>query len=194
MRRNSRIAAFCDRDGTIIEDVPYISDPEKVTLIPGSALAIRKLNQAGIFVVLTTNQSGLARGIFTETDLHAVNRRMEELLAREDARIDASYFCPHLPREMLSAGEEACDCRKPGVGMVKRAQTEMGIDPARSYFFGDRMSDVEMALRAGGIPYLVCTGQGEVEAHAVRNMQGVSIVKDLLTGVCDVLENLRKDS
>jgi D-glycero-D-manno-heptose 1,7-bisphosphate phosphatase len=192
MKSNSRTAAFLDRDGTIIEDVPYISDPEKVSLLPGAALAIHKLNEAGVIVVLTTNQSGLARGLFTESELSAVNRRMVELLEREGARLDAVYYCPHLPHEMLSPDQLPCECRKPGVGMVRRAQEELDVDPEHSYFFGDRRSDVEMAVNAGGTACLVLTGQGDEEAETVRRMKGVLIVRDLLAGVSEVLAEAGK--
>jgi D-glycero-D-manno-heptose 1,7-bisphosphate phosphatase len=182
-------AAFLDRDGTIIEDVPYIRDPGKVALIPGAALAIRKLNEAGILVIVLTNQSGLARGLFTETELARVNGRMLELLTAHGARVDKIYHCPHLPPELLPQGEEPCDCRKPGTGLVQRAAEELRVDPRRSFFFGDRVSDVELGERAGGKSILVRTGQGEAEREHLeaRGMKQVIVARDLLTGVTAVL-------
>ena len=172
MTANGKVGAFMDRDGTIIEDIPYLSDADKVRLITGSALAIRKLNTAEIPVIVTTNQSGVARGLITPGELTEVHERMKELLEEEGARIDALYFCPHLPHELLSPGMEPCDCRKPHLGMVRRAEREMGVDPRRSSFFGDRGSDVELGLRAGGTAYLVRTGCGARTAETLAAISG----------------------
>jgi len=193
MKQNSKIAAFLDRDGTVIEEVPYISNPEEVSLIPGSARAIRLLGEAGIVVVITTNQSGIGRGYYTETELKAVNRRMMELLAEEGAGLDAVYYCPHLPAELLPPDQEPCRCRKPEPGMVERAREELNVDPGRSFFFGDRLSDVELGVRAGGRAFLVRTGYGEMEIGRVQGMKGVMIVKDLLAGVSEILSTAGKD-
>ena len=194
MKSNGKVGAFLDRDGTVIEDVPYVSDADKVTLIPGSARAIKKLNQAGIKVIIVTNQSGIARGLITEQELHAVNRRMEELLGKEGAHIDTLYYCPHLPHELLSPGMEPCDCRKPDLGMVTRAENDMGIDPGCSCFIGDRWSDVELGLRTGGQAYLVRTGYGEKTAETLEAREGIHIVKDLLAGVTDFLTRIEEKS
>lgn len=194
MKRNLRIAAFLDRDGTIIEDVPYNSDPEKVSLIPGSAPAVRKLNEAGLVVVITTNQSGIARGIVTEGDLEAVNTRMMDLLQKEGAMIDAVYYCPHLPFDMLGPDQTPCCCRKPEQGMVLRARDELGVDPARSYFFGDRQSDVEFARRAGGVACLLLTGVGEEELGRMGDIDGIVVADDLLSGVTRVLDEITRQS
>jgi histidinol-phosphate phosphatase family protein len=184
-------AAFLDRDGTIIEDVPYIRDPGKVALIPGAAEAIRRLNARGIVVIVLTNQSGLSRGYFTEEELDAVNSRMIALLEEKGARVDRIYYCPHLPAELLPPGEEPCDCRKPGTGLVERARRELEIDPGRSYFFGDRRTDVELGENAGGRPILVLTGQGtsELEGLRARGMGQVIVAKDLLAGVSTILSD-----
>jgi D-glycero-D-manno-heptose 1,7-bisphosphate phosphatase len=189
--QNGKRAAFLDRDGTIIEDVPYNSDPDRVALLAGADRAIRKLNEQGYLVVVTTNQSGVARGYYTEEDIRAVNARMVGLLAEGGARIDRIYYCPHLPAELVPPGQNPCDCRKPAVGMVERACRELNIDPSRSLFFGDRLSDVEMGKRAGGTVCLVLTGNGEVDAPAVRKLQDVVIARDLLAGVEQLLRGER---
>ena len=147
---SARIAAFLDRDGTIIRDANYIRDPRDVELLSGAAAAIRRLNLADIPVIVVTNQSGIARGLLTRADYEAVRSRIDELLAIEDAHVDATYMCPHHPEV---TGD--CDCRKPGLGMYWAAIADFGIDPARSVFIGDRHRDVSPALALGGTGILL---------------------------------------
>lgn len=147
-----RRGAFLDRDGTLIEDRHYLSDPDGVVLIPGAAAAVRALNAADVAVVVVTNQSGIARGYFTEADYERVAARVAELFAGAGARIDAAYHCPHHPDV---SGE--CSCRKPGTGLYERAAAELAVDPARSLFVGDRWRDVAPALALGGLGVLVAT-------------------------------------
>lgn len=139
-------AAFFDRDGTINVDTGYLFEPEKLEFVPGTPELIRRCNEAGYLVIVVTNQSGIARGIFSEGQmlcLHDImNRRLQE---EYGAHIDAFYFCPHLPE---ITGE--CDCRKPKPGMFLRAMEEYNIDPCISLSFGDSARD-EKATRAAGI-------------------------------------------
>jgi len=145
-----RAAAFVDRDGTIIRDARYVSDPRDVELLPEAAAALRRLNDRGIAVIVITNQSGIARGLLSADDYEAVRRRLDELLAAEGARIDASYMCPHHPDV-----SGPCDCRKPGLGMYRQAIAGHDIDPARSLFVGDRLRDVDPAGALGGRGILI---------------------------------------
>jgi D-glycero-D-manno-heptose 1,7-bisphosphate phosphatase len=174
----ARRAAFLDRDGTIIEDVRYIARPDDVRLQSGAAEAIRTLNERGIVVVVITNQSGIARGMFSESDYEAVRTRIDAVLALDGARIDASYHCPHYPD--ISG---PCECRKPGTLLYDRAVADLDIDAAASMFAGDRLRDVLPAGRYGGTAYLVqapSTPDAEVtEARAC----GVAIVPSLLDAV-----------
>jgi D-glycero-D-manno-heptose 1,7-bisphosphate phosphatase len=142
---SGRPAAFVDRDGTIIHDASYVRDPKDVSLLPGAAAAIARLNQAGVPVVVVTNQSGIARGWLTVDDYEAVRRRLDELLAREGARIDATYVCPHFPG--ISG---PCDCRKPGLELFREAIRDLDLDASRSLFVGDRLRDVVPAAAFGG--------------------------------------------
>ena len=142
---SGRIAAFLDRDGTIIRDANYIRDPNDVELLPGAAAAIRRLNDADIAVIVVTNQSGIARKLVSPSDYDAVRSRLDELLAVDGARITATFMCPHHP----DIGGD-CDCRKPKLGMYRAAIAEYGIDPARSVFIGDRHRDVVAAGALGG--------------------------------------------
>ena len=168
-----RYGAFLDRDGTIIEDPGYLSDPAEVRLIPGAATAIRKLNQQGWVVVTTSNQSGIARGKYGEAEYRAVQRRMEEQLRAAGARIDGAYFCPHHPDFT-----GPCECRKPGVRMFQDAARELGIDLSRSIYVGDRPADLEPGRRMGGRMYLVRTGLGLQHVAAARTL-GATVAPDL---------------
>jgi len=156
LRRQNR-AAFLDRDGVVIAEVDYLRRPEQVRLLPGAARAIVRLRRAGFKVVVATNQSGVARGYLSQVALHEIHGLMRRLLAVRGARLDALYFCPHLPRE---AGGRRCPCRKPALGMLRRARRRFGLDLKRSYFVGDSTTDVLTARRAGCRAVLVRTGKG----------------------------------
>ena len=172
-----RRAAFLDRDGTIIEDTGFVRDPDGVVLIRGSAEAIRRLNDAGWIVVVVTNQSGIARGLLTTKDYEAVAAKLDLLLAEREARIDASYMCPHHP-ELTGP----CDCRKPGLKHYLAAAEHFGIDFTKSIFVGDRMSDLEPARSLGGTGILVRTGDGrQVVGEAEK--RGFATVRDLAEAV-----------
>lgn len=149
----ARPAAFLDRDGTIIRDGNYLRDPADIIMLPGAPGAIRRLNERGIAVVVVTNQSGIARGLLSEADYEAVRARLDALLGREGAHIDASYMCPHHPD-----ASGPCECRKPGIGLYRRAIAEHALDPARSLFVGDRMRDVTPAAAFGGTGILLLVG------------------------------------
>ena len=164
---------FLDRDGTVIEDTGYLHDPNGVRLLPGAARAITRLNRAGLRVVTVTNQSGIARGLYPESDYHAVQRRLIDLLATAGARLDGQYFCPHYP-----AMSGPCDCRKPGVRLFTDAARDLHLDLARSAYVGDRPSDLEPGRHFGGRPILVRTGEGAQHEAQARTL-GAAIVADL---------------
>jgi D-glycero-D-manno-heptose 1,7-bisphosphate phosphatase len=149
----SRPAVFLDRDGTIIEDSGYLNDPAGVRLLPGSAAAIRQLNSAGLPVIVVSNQSGIARGLLTIEQYRRVETRLEDLLSREGARLDAQYFCPHLPEV-----SGPCQCRKPGGLLYQQAAARLALDLARSWWVGDRLRDVLPADTFGGRGILIGTG------------------------------------
>jgi histidinol-phosphate phosphatase family protein len=145
-----RRAAFLDRDGTLIEDSHYLSRPEAIRILPGAVDAVKRLNKAGVVVVIVTNQSGIARGLMTEDDYTKVADRLVALFADAGARIDASYHCPHHP-----AITGACDCRKPALGMYIEARDALGLDTTKSLFVGDRFRDVGPGNALGGRAILV---------------------------------------
>ena len=157
---NLRPAIFLDRDGVIIEDVNYLASPTQVRLIAGSADAIAELNRAGWPVVVVTNQSGVARGMFTLEGVHAVHRHLSDQLAGYGAKIEAYYFCPHYPTAEVPAYRTECSCRKPKPGMLRQAAAELGLDLARSWMIGDRESDLAAGAAAGASTILVRTGHG----------------------------------
>lgn len=170
-------AVFLDRDGTIIEDPGYLQDPEKIRLLPGVAQAIRRLSANRYAVLVVTNQSGIARGLLTLDDYRATERRLDELLAGEGARVDGHYFCPHLP-ELTGP----CECRKPGTLLYRQAAERLGIDLPQSWWVGDRLRDVLPARALGGKGILVLTGVGESEAGNAA-ARGFTHAKDLSAAV-----------
>lgn len=152
----ARPAAFLDRDGTMIIEHGFLSDPDGVEPLPGAIDAIRQLNHWGYLVIGVTNQSGVARGYFGEDVVKAVNRRVIEVFAAGGARIDAIYHCPHFP--MPETAE--CDCRKPKRGMIDQAMRDFAIDLSHSFVVGDRLCDVQLGRAIGGPGVLVLTGYG----------------------------------
>jgi D-glycero-D-manno-heptose 1,7-bisphosphate phosphatase len=161
-------AVFLDRDGTINEEVGYLRNLSDLRLIPGSAAAIRRLNDAGLKVVLVTNQSGIARGYFSEAQLQVIHERLSQMLLDEGARLDAVYYCPHHPTAGNSLYTRECDCRKPGTGLIDKAARDLNIDIKQSYVVGDKWSDVELGQKAGAFSVLVRTGYGAGDEGNVR--------------------------
>ncbi|NLI95558.1 MAG: HAD family hydrolase [Synergistaceae bacterium] len=146
-------AVFLDRDGVILEERGYLSNPEEVTLLKGAPEAIRKMAGLGLKVVVVTNQSGIGRGLYSEDDYRKVKERMEVLLAHAGARTDAEYHCPHAPWE-------ACGCRKPSIGLVLEAAKDLELDLSGSFVVGDKLSDIQMGRGIGARTVLVRSGYG----------------------------------
>ena len=158
-----QVGLFFDRDGTLNTELDYLSRPEELQLIPNAARAIREANEFGVKVFIFTNQSGIARGLFTETDLADIHRRLLAMFAHEGARVDAIYFCPHHPEYGMAPYRKSCSCRKPKPGMLKMASKDHGIKLSRSFVIGDRSIDMEAGRAAGCRTALVLTGYGSVE-------------------------------
>jgi D-glycero-D-manno-heptose 1,7-bisphosphate phosphatase len=165
------MAVLLDRDGAVIHDRHYLSEPDQVALLPGAASGLRRLRDLGFALVLVTNQSGVGRGYFGLESVRAVHNRLAELLSREGVLLDGVYFCPHAP-------EAGCDCRKPAPGLALQAQRELGLDLARSYVIGDKCCDVELGARAGAWSILVRTGHGVEHEPRCENM-AVAVADDL---------------
>jgi len=185
-------AVFLDRDGTLIEEVGYLDRPARITLYPFAVDAIRALNRAGVRTVMITNQSGVARGFFTETVVKDCHRHIADLLRRGGAHLDAYYYCPHHPDGRIAAYAVPCECRKPGRALVDRAVRELGIDPTRSFTIGDRWVDIALARAIGARGVLVRTGYGAGEER--RRDPGVSAdaIVDNLAGAASWVLAIRR--
>jgi D-glycero-D-manno-heptose 1,7-bisphosphate phosphatase len=156
--RQARPAVFLDRDGTLVEEVPYLHDPERVVLLPGVG-ALAAAAAAGYALVVVTNQAGVARGLYDEAAVDAVHRRLGELLAGVGVRLDAALHCPHHPRGTVPGYARACRCRKPGPGMLEAAAERLDLDLPASFLVGNHPTDVGAAVAAGVTPLFVATGR-----------------------------------
>jgi D-glycero-D-manno-heptose 1,7-bisphosphate phosphatase len=163
-----RIGAFLDRDGTINEEVVYLRTPEQLRLIAGVGPAIRSLNQHGLLTCVISNQSGVARGFLSESDLTPIHAKLEDDLRRSDARIDRIYYCPHHPTEGRPPYDIECACRKPAPGMLLQGARELGIDLRKSFVVGDRIVDVQAGKAVGAATILVLTGYGATTLEECR--------------------------
>ena len=180
-----RRAVFLDRDGTISEEMGYVNHISRFQIFPFAAEAIRQLNQAEIPVIVVTNQSGIARNIFSESLVHEVHKKMVAELAAGGAWIDAIYYCPH-------KSEDACECRKPNPGLLERAAREHALDLKDSWIVGDRYADLEMGHVAGSRGILVMTGYGRGEYELHRDTwprQPDALAENLRDAVRDILRN-----
>lgn len=142
-----------DRDGTIIQERHYLSDPDQVELLHGAADGLRRLSVIGLGRIVITNQSGIGRGFFDAAQLALIHRRLCDLLAQEGVYLHGIYHCPHTPAD-------GCPCRKPKPGLVARAAVEWPFDPQRAFVIGDKPCDIELGQRIGATTFLVRTGYG----------------------------------
>jgi D-glycero-D-manno-heptose 1,7-bisphosphate phosphatase len=169
-----------DRDGVINEDSDdYIKSPDEYIPIKGSLKAIADLNEAGYTVVVASNQSGIARGLFSMETLEAMHDKLNTLLAEQQGKIDKIYFCPHSP-------DENCDCRKPKPGMLHKIIKDYDVTPSDVTMIGDSMKDIEAASLVGMEPLLVCTGKGmKTKSQLVSNdkFKSIPIFADLAEAV-----------
>ena len=187
-------AVFLDLYGTVAHEVGYINHPDRFRLHDFAGQAIRLLNQAGYRVFVATNQSGIARGYFTEDVLNEVHRRLVGGLAREGAHVEAVYHCLHLPPEGRPA---ECDCRKPLPGMLRRAAREHGVELASSWMAGDMITDVETGHAAGARGILLRTGYGRGQIEYQRHRWRVEpdlICDDLLAAARAIVAALPRDA
>ena len=171
-------AVFLDRDGTIMEDAHYIKSPDQVRLIPGAAAAVKRINDAKVSAIVVTNQSGLARGIFTLEDYEAVRRHFESLLEAEGAHIDASYFCPHHPTVT-----GPCDCRKPGTKMFEDAIRDFRLNPTNVVYIGDRWRDVSASKKLGGRGIMISSHMTTDEDRRKVQADGIETAPSLEAAV-----------
>ena len=142
-------AVFVDRDGTLIREVGYLCRIEQIDVLPGVPEGLRLLHRHGLRVAMVTNQSAVARGFITEEGLYQIHQEIERRLAREDTFLDGIYYCPHHPTEGAEPYRVVCRCRKPNIGLVEKACTDLGVIANGSYVIGDQPSDMELADRIG---------------------------------------------
>lgn len=158
-----RPVVFLDRDGTLIEEVGYVNHPSRVRLLPGAAGAVARLRAAGHAVVVVTNQAGIARGYLPRSLVDAAHAELELQLAAAGTAVDGIYVCPHHPTEGVGALRVACECRKPGPGLLRDAAADLGLDLARAALVGDLPSDIAAGAAVGARTVLVLTGLGRGE-------------------------------
>jgi D-glycero-D-manno-heptose 1,7-bisphosphate phosphatase len=182
-------AVFIDRDGTLNEECSYLHRAEDCRFVPGAIEAVALLNAAGFLVVVVTNQSGIARGFYSEADLEQLHDYMSRRLQAGGARIDGWYFCPHHPD--YPSADDACFCRKPLPGMLQSAAAEMGIDLASSWMIGDKAADIAAGTAAGCRPILVLTGYGSVEQAALAG--GITVCDNLYAAALHIIASETKE-
>lgn len=180
-----RPAVFMDRDGTVNVEVHYLSEPDQVQLLPTVAETILQLNSSNTPVVVVTNQAGIARGFFPESQLELVHNRLHELLIEHRAKVDGVYYCPHHPSEGIGEYRIECECRKPKPGMLKQAAADLWIDLTRSLMIGDRESDLAAGANAGCVTALVKTGYGLETSTSIdlKQVNGIGVFESVREAV-----------
>jgi len=196
MKKNA--AVFLDRDGTINEEVGYMDSIDKLKLFANTAEAIRLINESGMKAVVMTNQSGVAKGYFTEEFVRTVHERIQEMLRERGAFIDAFYYCPHHQTEGIGVYLQSCACRKPAAGMLIEASKELDIDLPRSYTVGDMLKDIQVARTVGAKGILVKTGYGlntiekDLASDSSEICQPSYIAEDILDAVKWIMKDRKK--
>jgi histidinol-phosphate phosphatase family protein len=169
--------AVLDRDGTVIEERHYLSDPNQVELTNNAARGLRRLTEMDLGLVVITNQSGIGRGYFDQESLDSVNQRVCDLLEAEGIQLSGIYSCPHVP-------QDDCYCRKPRTGLLEKAAAELHFDPSTCFVIGDKASDIELGKRVGATTFLVTTGYGAQVA------QDTTAAPDYTSGSLDEVAGL----
>jgi D-glycero-D-manno-heptose 1,7-bisphosphate phosphatase len=178
-------AVFLDRDGTINEESGYLHRIEDCRFIPGAVNAVSALSAAGFLVIVVTNQSGIARGYYSEHDLDMLHKYMQQVVVTAGGSIQGWYHCPHHPDYRTDSSE--CNCRKPLPGMLLKAAEDFGIDLESSWMIGDKVADVDAGLKAGCRTIMVRTGYGEAESASVP--AGTLIFADLAAAAKYIISN-----
>lgn len=179
---------FLDRDGTLIEEVGYLSHLDRIALYPWSIESVKLLNRAGFKVVVVTNQAGVARGLFDEDFIDEAHRFLDQKFGDGGAMIDKFYYCPHHPEASVEAYRCECDCRKPKAGMLWKAAQELQLELSHSFVIGDRLSDLRLGPAVGAKSVLVRTGYGETTARELTDDVEVDYTApELMTAVAWIL-------
>jgi len=179
-----RRSVFLDRDGTLIVEKKYLSDPNQVDLLDGVIEGLLHLRKLALPLIVVSNQSGVGRGYFTLNEVQAVNSRIDALLKAEGLEISGWYVCPHAP-------DVACRCRKPEPGMIEAASRDLGLDPHRSFVIGDKRADLDLATAVGARGILVTTGYGADEVDYAGKL-GAAVCSSLLEASRLIAANLER--
>lgn len=175
---NKQKAIFIDRDGTLIEEVNFLHRVEDLRFFDYTDESVKLLKEKGFLVIIATNQSGIARNVYSEEDMHGIHKAIQNKLT---SKIDAFYFCPHLP-------DAGCSCRKPNLGMIEQACQDFEIDLENSWMIGDKKLDVELGHNAKIKTALVLTGYGEKHLPQLKQKPDV-IAKTLIEAVSEILKD-----
>jgi histidinol-phosphate phosphatase family protein len=182
------LAVFLDRDGTVIFDKTYLSTPKQVKLYCFCAESINALRAAGFKIIIVTNQSGIARGMFSEKKLKDVNKKLISLLKDVGSKIDGLYYCPHIE-------SDKCNCRKPNIGMAQQAAKDFNIDLKKSYTVGDSIRDYLLGVNMGGKGILVLTGHGKKQQPKIidEKIKPMAICKNLKQAATLIINDAKKN-
>jgi D-glycero-D-manno-heptose 1,7-bisphosphate phosphatase len=181
-------AVFLDRDGTVIEEARYLDRLERLVFFPYAIDAIRLLNRGGFAVVVVTNQSGVGRGMYEEEFVLRAHEVVNARVTAGGARIDGFYYCPHHPTAEVERFRRDCDCRKPGPGMLRQAAQDLDLDLTKSFAIGDKWTDVQAGIAAGGRGILVRTGYGRSNELAPRpGVTPAAVLDDLISATAWIL-------
>lgn len=188
-----RAGVFIDRDGTLNVEVDYLRSPDQLQLIDGAADSIRKLNERGLVTCVISNQSGVARGLLTESDLVGIHARLREMLLSAGAILDNIYYCPHHPTAGIEPYRTDCPCRKPKPGMLAQGAREFGLALERCFVVGDSIVDIQAGNAVGAHTILVRTGYG-ITAEETLKREGIpvtAVVPSIVEAVTFILESLK---
>lgn len=185
-------AVFLDKDGTLVEDVPYNVNPDKIRLCAGALEAVQILAAAGYQILIITNQSGIARGYFSETALIPVENYLRQVLATVDVSLAGFYYCPHHPQGVITEFAINCDCRKPSSGLIKKAAKENRINLQQSWMIGDILNDVEAGNIAGCRTILIDNGN-ETQWQLSKSRLPNYVVNNLLEAAEVIMSSDRSE-
>jgi D-glycero-D-manno-heptose 1,7-bisphosphate phosphatase len=174
-----------DRDGTVIVERNYLSNPDQVELLPGAAAGLRRLKERGFGLVIVTNQSGIGRGYYDEAALTSIHNRLQALLSAQGVQLDGIYHCPHVP-------EDDCACRKPQTGLLEKAASDLDFEPSAAIVIGDKPCDIDLGRAVGADTILVRTGYGARYAMD-KGLKPKMIADDLLAAAA-MIENWSREA
>ncbi|VFP79633.1 D-glycero-beta-D-manno-heptose 1,7-bisphosphate 7-phosphatase [Candidatus Erwinia haradaeae] len=186
---NTIPAIFIDRDGTINIDYGYVFEINHFTFIDGSIDAMRELMLMGFSLIMVTNQSGIARGIFKITQLIVLTEWIKKVLSKHNVYLDGIYFCPHHPEAIIKQWKKLCSCRKPKPGMLLTAKKELHINMSASYMVGDKIEDMQ-AAQAAGVWKKILVRSGKLYTH--KNIQSADFILDSLKDLPQYIKELAK--